>query len=177
MSNIIISTISNWGVIMNYIKIESSSLSNGVGWRVVLWCAGCENHCEGCHNPETWDPNAGKPFTEKELHLLCKLLVYPYIQGITITGGDPLFPGNREEVGKITKTIKELFPTKDIWLYTGYKYEDVKDLEAFKYTDVCVDGRFVQELRDVSLAFRGSSNQRIIDVQNSKDEVKVLDLD
>ena len=157
--------------------LESFGLVDGPGVRYIVFLQGCHMRCQYCHNPETWDPNAGKPFTEKELHLLCKLLVYPYIQGITITGGDPLFPGNREEVGKITKTIKELFPTKDIWLYTGYKYEDVKDLEALKYTDVCVDGRFVQELRDVSLAFRGSSNQRIIDVQNSKDEVKVLDLD
>jgi len=162
---------------MNYIKIESSSLSNGTGWRVVLWCAGCENHCEGCHNQSTWDENAGKPFTEKELHLLCKLMVYPYIQGVTLTGGDPLFPKNRETVARIAKTIKELFPTKDIWLYTGYNYEDVKDLDVMNYVDVCVDGRYVQELRDVSLAFRGSSNQRIIDVPNSREGITELHLD
>ena len=162
---------------MNYIKIESSSLSNGTGWRVVLWCAGCENHCEGCHNQETWDPRAGKQFTPAELDLVCKLLEPSYIQGLTLTGGDPLFPGNRLAVTAVAKAVKERLPEKDIWLYTGYRYEDIKDLDVMKYVDICVDGRYVADLRDVSLAFRGSSNQRIIDVPNSKDEVKTLNLD
>ncbi|MBR0473639.1 MAG: anaerobic ribonucleoside-triphosphate reductase activating protein [Erysipelotrichaceae bacterium] len=162
---------------MNYIKIESSSLSNGLGWRVILWCAGCENRCEGCHNKETWDEKAGKPFDEETMELLLSLMDNQFIEGLTLTGGDPLYPSNRETIAKIAEKVKERFPEKNIWLYTGYDFEDVKDLEVMKYVDVCVDGRFIERLRDVSLAFRGSSNQRIIDVQNSKDTVKVLDLD
>ena len=162
---------------MNYLKMESSSLSNGLGWRVILWCAGCENQCAGCHNRETWDPQAGKPFTDKEMDLLFKLLEPAYIEGLTFTGGDPLYPASREKVAEIAAAVREKFPEKDIWLYTGYDYEAVKGLDVMKYVDVCVDGKFVERLKDVSLAFRGSSNQRIIDVRNSADKVSVMELD
>ena len=162
---------------MNYIKIESSSLSNGTGWRVVLWCAGCENCCEGCQNRETWDHKAGKPFTEKEMELIMELLDHPFIQGLTFSGGDPLFPSSRKQVAEIARRVKERFPDKDIWLYTGYDYEVVRNLKVMKYVDYCVDGRYEQKKRDVSLAFRGSANQRIIDVANSKTDVRVVNLD
>ena len=153
---------------MNYLKIESTSLSNGLGWRVVLWCAGCYRHCPGCHNPESWDENGGKPFTQNEMDLLLELLKPQFVKGLTLSGGDPLFINNRQMVAEICRTVKERLPEKDIWIYTGFNYEEVKDLEVMKYADVMVDGSFMQELRDVSLAFKGSSNQRIIDVPASR---------
>lgn len=153
---------------MNFVKIESSSLSNGTGWRVVLWCSGCEHHCYNCHNKETWNPEFGKRFTEKEMNLILELLSKDYIQGLTFSGGDPLFPGNRDTVAQIARRVKEVYPDKDIWMYTGYKYEDVKNLPVMEDVDVLVDGKYINSLRDVSLPFRGSSNQRIIDVQKSR---------
>ena len=154
---------------MNYLKIESSSLSNGLGWRVVLWCAGCDHQCYNCHNPESWNEKGGHPFGVEQMDLLLKLLSPKYIKGITLSGGDPLFKNNREGMLYICKTIKEKMPEKDIWMYTGFNYDDVKDLEVMQYVDVLVDGRFVNSLRDVSLAFRGSSNQKVIDVPKSRE--------
>ena len=149
---------------MNYIKIESSSLSNGTGWRVVLWLSGCAHRCPGCHNPETWDPACGKWFGENELNRVIELMSKPYIQGLTITGGDPLFPANRQALLDTVKKIKEELPGKDIWLYTGYDFEEISELEILKYIDTVVDGKYVEELRDVTIPFRGSSNQRIINL-------------
>lgn len=153
---------------MNFLKIESTSLSNGLGWRVVLWCAGCDRHCPNCQNPESWDEKGGKPFTQNEMDLIIELLKPDFVKGLTLSGGDPLFMGNRETVARICRTVKEKLPEKDIWMYTGYTYDEVRDLEVMKYVDVAVDGAFMQSLRDVSLAFRGSSNQRIIDVPESR---------
>lgn len=153
---------------MNYVKIEASSLSNGTGWRVVLWCSGCEHHCYNCHNKETWNPNCGKKFTEKEMNLLIELLSKDYIKGLTFSGGDPLHPANRETIEKIARIVKEKLPEKDIWMYTGYEYEDVKNLPVMELVDVLVDGKYINSLRDISLPFRGSSNQRVIDVKKSR---------
>ena len=152
---------------MNFHKIESTNLSNGLGWRVVLWVSGCSHHCEGCHNPETWDANSGRPFTEIEMNKIIWLVEKPYIKGLTLTGGDPLFEGNRSAVEQILKNVKLFCPTKDIWLYTGYEYKEIKNLELLNYVDVLVDGKFIQEKRDITLPFRGSTNQKII---NLKDE-------
>lgn len=147
---------------MNFHRIESTNLSNGIGWRTVLWVSGCTHHCEGCHNPETWDFNSGKKFTDKHLRKIIEFLEKPYIKGLTISGGDPLAVDNRESILEIVKAVKNNCPTKDIWLYTGYEYEDVKDLEILQYIDVLVDGRFVLDQRDITLPFRGSTNQNII---------------
>lgn len=147
---------------MNFQKIESASLSNGEGWRVVLWVSGCSHHCPGCHNQCTWDPNSGKLFDEKAKEKLFEWLSKPYIKGLTLSGGDPLYQGNRKEITELCKEVKNIFPEKDIWLYTGYKFEEIKDLETISYIDVVVDGEYIEKLRDITLPFRGSSNQKII---------------
>lgn len=139
-------------------------MANGEGIRAVLWVSGCEHHCKGCHNSSTWDRTSGKPFTDKDLEDLIQYLSQPFVAGLTLSGGDPLETYNREQVTQIVKTIKNSLPQKNIWCYTGYLWEDIKDLEVVNYLDVLVDGEFIQDQRDVSLKFRGSSNQRIIDV-------------
>lgn len=163
---------------MNYEKIDKCSVSNGVGVRTVLWVSGCDIHCKNCHNQSTWDFNSGIPFTEDTMQEILYDLSKPYIKGLTLSGGHPLDPLNAPEVLKIVKRIKMVFPNKDIWIYSGYVWEDIiKDetlREIMKYTDVLVDGAYVDELRDISLPFRGSSNQRIIDVPKSLAENKVI---
>lgn len=147
---------------MKYANIHQFSISDGVGIRVSLFVQGCDFMCPGCFNQETWDWNGGKTFTKKDMNFLMDLCGKSYIRGLSLLGGEPLHPNNIETVTQITKTFKELYPQKDIWLWTGYTFEDyVKDKEITKYTDVIVDGRFVDELKDLSLRFRGSSNQRI----------------
>lgn len=163
---------------MNYEKIDKCSVSNGLGVRTVLWVSGCDIHCKNCHNPQTWDFNSGIPFTEDTMQELLYDLSKPYIKGITLSGGHPLDPLNAPKVLEIVKRVKMVFPNKDIWIYSGYVWEDIiKDetlREIMKYTDVLVDGAYVDELRDISLAFRGSSNQRIIDVEKSLEQNKVI---
>ena len=163
---------------MNYEKIDKCSVSNGAGVRTVLWVSGCDIRCRNCHNPQTWDFNSGIPFTEETMQEILYDLSKPYIKGCTLSGGHPLDPQNVPEVLKSVKRIKMVFPNKDIWIYSGYEWENIiKDetlREILKYTDVLVDGAYVDELRDISLAFRGSSNQRIIDVQKSLAENKVI---
>ncbi len=153
---------------MNYCGIYKSDSCNGIGWRTVLFVSGCNHSCKNCQNPKTWDKNYGKEFTDKTLNDLITYIKPDYIDGLTLSGGDPLFPDNREEVLKICKTIKTILPNKTIWLYTGYTYEDVKDLEIFNYIDVVVDGKYEEDKRDLSLEFRGSSNQRIIDLRKGE---------
>ena len=159
---------------MNYHKIDKCSISNGIGFRVVLWVSGCSHHCDGCHNPETWDKENGIVFEQNDWYKIARELERPYISGITYSGGDPLFPANRSIITSMAKTIHQLYPDKTQWLYTGYKFEDIKDLEIMKYIDVLVDGEYIDSLRDTSLPFRGSSNQRLIDVQKSLKENKVV---
>lgn len=147
---------------MNYHKIETCNLSNGTGFRVVLWVSGCNHHCPGCHNPETWDPNSGKPFTEKQEKQIIKYLQPNYIQGLTISGGDPLMPCNRETVLDLCKRVKDFYPNKDIWIYTGYTYEELCEQNMdMNNINVIVDGPYIEAQRDISLAFRGSTNQNI----------------
>ena len=153
---------------MNYHDITKDDMLNGDGLRVVLWVSGCNHHCKECQNPQTWDENSGIPFDEQAEKELFEAIDKPYISGVTFSGGDPLYPNNREEVTRLTKKFKELFPNKTIWLYTGFKYEDVKDLKIMKYIDILVDGEFVQELVDPKLHWRGSSNQHVIDIKNNK---------
>ena len=146
---------------MNYWAITKDDILNGEGLRVVLWVAGCNHHCKGCHNPYTHDVNGGIKFGQDALEEIFKELEKDYISGFSASGGDPLHPENRYEMGQLCKLIKEFFPNKTIWLYTGYTFEQVKHLKALEYTDVLVDGKFVQELADVNCEWRGSTNQNI----------------
>jgi anaerobic ribonucleoside-triphosphate reductase activating protein len=152
------------GCSLNYIKITPIDVANGVGCRVVLWTAGCEHHCKECHNPNTWNPNAGMLFDRNAEDKLFEVLSKPFISGLTLSGGDPLHPNNIDEITSLCKKIKEKLPQKTIWCYTGSVYEDIKDIELMKYLDVLVDGEFQIDNKDITLLFRGSSNQRLIDV-------------
>jgi anaerobic ribonucleoside-triphosphate reductase activating protein len=159
---------------MNYHNITKDDMLNGDGLRVVLWVSGCSHHCKNCHNPITWDPNDGLPFDEEAKTELFAELAQPYISGITLSGGDPLFCGNRAAIGELIKEIKARFPDKTIWLYTGYTWEAISDLLFLPYIDVLVDGKFVENLKDTKLHWRGSSNQRIIDVKASLEQDRVV---
>lgn len=152
---------------MRYHDITYHDMKNGDGLRVVLWLAGCNHHCRDCQNPVTWDPNDGILFDWKAKSELYGYLAEEYCAGITLSGGDPLFEGNRAEVGELLASIKHDFPCKDVWLYTGYLWEDVRDFDLMRYVDVLVDGKFVEELKDNTLHWKGSSNQRVIDVKQS----------
>jgi len=152
---------------MHYHNITKDDMKNGDGLRVVLWVAGCGHHCEDCHNPITWDPNGGIEFDNAAERELLEILGRPYISGVTFSGGDPLFPGNREEIGRLVRLIDEKFPTKTKWLYTGYLWEEIQDLDFLDLLDVVVDGRFEKEKFDQTLHWKGSSNQRVIDVKKS----------
>ena len=149
---------------MRYHDITKDDRKNGDGLRVVLWVAGCSHHCAGCQNPVTWDPEGGLPFDEAAKAEIFEQLERDYISGITFSGGDPLYEGNRNEVTELAGEIRERYPEKTIWLYTGYRWEEIRDLEVMAYVDVVVDGRYIQEERDVTLEWKGSANQRVIDV-------------
>ena len=152
---------------MRYHNITKDDMLNGDGLRVVLWVAGCEHRCEKCHNPVTWDVGGGLEFDAAAKEELFSELNKPYISGITFSGGDPLHPQNRDEVGKLIGEYKEKFPDKTIWLYTGYEWHEIKDLPFIKNIDILVDGKYIDALRDVNLPWRGSSNQKVIDVKKS----------
>lgn len=148
-------------------KITTCDVNNGEGVRVTIWSAGCSHHCPGCHNPQTWDFKGGHEMTQEEENFLFKELSHKYIKGVTFSGGDPL--DQYIQTYNMAKKLKEKFPDKDIWLYTGYTYEELwklKKNEILKYIDVLVDGLFKKELLDLSLAFRGSKNQRVLKLVN-----------
>ena len=147
---------------MNYCGIKKTDIANGPGVRVSLFVSGCRNHCPGCFQPETWDFAYGEPFTKKTEKELIRALRPSWIQGLSILGGDPMEPENQKALLPFLKRLRLICPDKDVWLYTGYLYEDVKDAEILKWVDVIVDGPFVEAKKDISLAFRGSNNQRII---------------
>lgn len=149
---------------MNYHDITKCDMKNGDGLRVVLWVSGCNHHCSECHNPQTWDPSSGILFDESAYSELMDALNFDYISGLTISGGDPLYPANREMILSICKAVKNTFPNKTIWLYTGYEYEDIEDLEIMKYVDVAVVGPYKKELRDGAYPWAGSTNQRVISI-------------
>lgn len=159
---------------MRYHNITKDDMLNGDGLRVVLWVAGCGHHCEGCQNPITWDPNGGIPFDDAAKAEIFEQLDKDYISGITFSGGDPLHEANRADVTALAKEIKERYPKKDIWVYTGYEWESVCDLELMDYTDVVVDGRFILAQRDVTLEWKGSPNQRVIDVKKTRARGEVV---
>lgn len=152
---------------MRYHNITKDDMLNGDGLRVVLWVAGCEHKCPNCHNPVTWDISGGLEFDNAAKEELFRELNKPYISGITFSGGDPLHPQNRDDIGKLIGEFTEKFPDKTIWLYTGYEWNEIKDLPFIKDIDILVDGKYIDALRDVNLPWRGSSNQKVIDVKKS----------
>ena len=149
-------------------------MRNGDGLWVVLWVAGCTHHCDGCQNPITWDISGGLPFDWEAEKELFEKLDKNYISGITFSGGDPLHPMNRQEVCRLIKKTHELFPNKTIWGYTGFLWEDVKDIEEMKYVDVLADRRFEQDNLDNHLKWVGSPNQRVIDVKRTISDGRIF---
>ena len=152
---------------MRYHNITKDDMLNGDGLRVVLWVAGCTHCCKECHNPITWDPNGGILFDDKAKQEIFEQLDKPYINGITFSGGDPLHSANRLDVRELMDEIKQKYPNKTIWLYTGDSWEDVLHYPMMKYVDILVDGEFKIDLKNTKLRWKGSSNQRVIDVQAS----------
>ena len=149
---------------MNYMDIKTSDINNGEGLRVSLWVSGCEHKCKGCHNPHTWNRNNGKPFIEDTYRQLVNALTTGIKRGLTIIGGEPLTDYNYPEVLELVKKLKVDIPDLNIWIYTGYYYDELIEqdkTDIFDYIDVLVDGRFEEELKDPDLKWRGSSNQRI----------------
>ena len=159
---------------MNYHDITKQDMLNGDGLRVVLWVSGCNHHCKNCQNPITWDKNGGLPFDEAAEKELFEALDKPFIDGITFSGGDPLFPDNRSEVFRLIKKHKEKFPNKNIWLYTGYLWEAINNLEGIEDIDVIAEGEFIDELKDNNIHWVGSSNQRVINVKESLKKGEVV---
>lgn len=152
---------------MHYSVIKPFDIANGPGVRVSLFVSGCRHRCKGCFNPETWNFNYGQEFTWETLHELERLVNDPNVAGLSILGGDPLEPENREWVEALCAYIKHNCPGKDIWLWSGYSWLDVRYLDVLKYVDVLVDGPFIEKEKDLRLPYCGSANQNVIDVQRS----------
>lgn len=170
---------------MNYASIKKTDVANGPGVRVSLFVSGCTHHCKGCFNSETWDFHYGEPYTEEVEKEILAALSPDFIQGLTVLGGEPMEDANRPAVLGLLRKVRETYPKKDIWCYTGYEYE--KDLqrwisegkqdveEMLKCLDVLVDGEFVEEKKNLSLKFRGSENQRLIDIPATLAQGKVME--
>lgn len=169
---------------MNYATIKNLDIANGPGLRVSLFVSGCTHHCKGCFNPEAWDFNYGQPFTEETEAEIFRLLSSSHIRGLTLLGGEPFEPANQAALLPFLRRFKEKFPHKDLWCYSGYNFE--KDMltgnlgpweitqEMLSYIDILVDGEFMLELKNPNLRFRGSANQRVIRVQASLKEDKIV---
>ena len=170
---------------MNYADIKVADVANGLGVRVSLFVSGCNHHCKGCFNEEAWDFNFGKKFTEKTIEEIINDLDNPYISGLSILGGEPLEYENQKGILPLVKKVKEIYPDKNIWCYTGFtfdkdviggmcnKWKETKEL--ISYIDVVVDGKFEEDKKSLSIKFRGSTNQRIIDVKKPLKENKVVE--
>ena len=147
---------------MNFQGIEKSSMLNGDGLRCVLWVSGCNHHCKGCHNPDTWDPDSGRPFFLKDYWEIIERVDKDYCDGLTLSGGDPMYPKNREEILCLCKMFRRDFGnTKTIWMYTGYSFEEIKDEPVLEYLDVIVDGPYIEAQRNINRQWCGSENQRV----------------
>ena len=153
---------------MNYAEIKKVDIANGPGVRVSLFVSGCRNHCKGCFNPETWDFDYGRPFTRATEDEIIEALRPSWIQGLSILGGEPTEEENAAVLIPFLKRVRAALPDKDIWLYSGYTYEALRDKEILTLADVLVDGPFLLEQKDAGLAFRGSRNQRIIDLKEKE---------
>ncbi len=172
---------------MKYADIKIADVANGTGVRVSLFVSGCNHHCKGCFNKQAWDFDYGKEFTEEDIDKIIKELDHPYVSGLTLLGGEPLEYQNQKGLLPLVKKVKEKFPDKSIWCYTGYTFD--KDVEGnmfenwpetkelMQYIDVLVDGKFEEDKKDLNLKFRGSSNQRIIDVPQSLKVHKIIPYD
>jgi len=159
---------------MRYHDITKDDMKNGDGLRVVLWVSGCAHRCPGCHNPVTWDPEDGLEFDPAAEAEIFQELKKEHISGITFSGGDPLFPANRAEIGRLIEKIAGNCPDKTIWLYTGYLWEEIRDLPFIAKVDVVVDGRYEEALRDPRLHWKGSGNQRVINVKKTIESGAVI---
>lgn len=170
---------------MNYHNITYPDMNNGDGLRVVLWLSGCSHHCYNCQNPQTWDVNSGIPFDESAKEELFRELDKDYISGLTLSGGDPLHEANLDGVLELINKIYILFPNKTIWLYSGYTWEQImnpitsdeltnKRKEIVEKCDVMVDGRYIDSKRDIALKWRGSSNQRVINIRKSLEKNRII---
>ncbi len=160
---------------MRYNKVRKMDISNGPGVRVSIFMQGCTFHCKNCFNPETHDFMGGEEFTEDTIDQVLKLCENANVEGLSILGGEPMHPMNIEGTTELAKKFKEKFPNKNLWVWTGFLLDrDLQNKEVLKYIDVLVDGQYVDELRDPRLKYNGSSNQRVIDVQNSVKQGKVI---
>lgn len=163
---------------MNYHNITKDDMNNGEGLRVVLWLAGCDHHCPGCQNPVTWNPKDGLPVGNAVYEELDRELSKDYIEGLTLSGGDPLYPGNRHDLLTLLRHVRRLHPDKNVWLYTGYTWEEITRFSdtaiILPYIDVVVDGPFVDALKDVNYPWAGSTNQRVIDVRKTLEQGRVI---
>ncbi len=159
---------------MRYHNITKDDMLNGDGLRVVLWVSGCSHCCKGCHNPITWDPNGGLAFDGAAKEEIFAELAKDYISGITLSGGDPLYFGNRSDVLRFVRELKGKFPEKTVWLYTGFVWETISGLEIMDYIDVLVDGEFQEGQKNTQLYWRGSANQRVINVPATRAEGKLV---
>ena len=160
---------------MRYNKVRKMDISHGPGVRVSIFMQGCTFHCKNCFNPETHDFMGGEEFTEDTIDQVLKLCENANVEGLSILGGEPMHPMNIEGTTELAKKFKEKFPNKNLWVWTGFLFDrDLQNKEVLKYIDVLVDGQYVDELRDPRLKYNGSSNQRVIDVQNSVKQGKVI---
>ena len=164
---------------MNYAAIKNCDIANGPGVRVSLFVSGCRHHCKDCFNPETWDFAYGEPFDEAAIDRILALMAPGYIRGITYLGGEPFEPENQKVLAPFLKKLKELYPNKDIWCWTGYVLENDLRKNCRKYVsgytdlmlnciDILVDGPFIQEKKNLMLRFRGSENQRLLHLKNGE---------
>ena len=153
---------------MRYNKIRKMDIADGPGIRVSIFTQGCAFHCKNCFNPETHDFRGGKEFTDDTLQQLLELCKPDYIKGLSVLGGEPMHPNNIEGTTKMIKAFKEAYPTKDVWMWSGFSFDkDLKEKEVMQYVDVLVDGQYVEEQHKPNLDYRGSENQRVIDVPQS----------
>ena len=168
---------------MNYAKINKNDIANGIGIRVTLFVSGCTHFCKGCFNSEAWDFNFGEPFTEKTEQELLEALSPFYIDGLTLLGGEPFEPQNQRALLPFLKKVKEQLPKKDIWCFSGYTFDELTGEsrarceatdEMLSLIDVLVDGEFVEELKDISLRFKGSSNQRLFDLNKTRKKGEIV---
>lgn len=165
---------------MNYAKILAADIANGTGFRVSLFVSGCGRKCPGCFNQVAQDPNYGKPFDEKAKKLIFDELDKEWCAGLSLLGGEPMscLSDNRKQVIAFAKEVKEKYPQKDIWMWSGYSFEEIANSNDMKeildYVDVVIDGDFKESLKDISLKWKGSSNQRVIDVKKSLEEGKII---
>lgn len=163
---------------MRYNKIRKMDISNGPGVRVSIFMQGCTFNCKQCFNPETHDFNGGKEFTDETIDRIVELCSNENVKGLSVLGGEPLHPNNLEGTTRLVKTFKEKLPDKNIWVWSGFSFDkDLKDKEVLNYIDVLVDGQYVDEERNPKLKWKGSSNQRVIDVPKSLKEHKVFTIE